>query len=110
MSHTVKRGDTKTLQWNLGRDLTDVTTARVLIKPTPAGTAAVDRNGVIVNPPTNGIVSLALLTSDYGAGKLEVNTRDRPYYYVEIETSPGPLTHPDDAHAYERLYILQDLG
>jgi hypothetical protein len=107
MPHTAKRGDTKTLQWNLGRDLSSVTQARVIIKPTPTGTAAVDRNGTIVPPATNGIVSLALLTTDYAASKLY--PRSDPFL-VEVETSPGPLTHPDDPHAYERLYILQDMG
>jgi hypothetical protein len=106
MPDTVKRGDAKTLQWNLGRDLTGVTTARVIIKATPSATAAVDRNGSIVAPATGGIVSLALLTTDYAPGKLEA---DRTYL-VEIETQPGPLTHPDDDHVYERLHVLQDLG
>jgi hypothetical protein len=111
MPHSVKRGDTKTLRWNLGRDLTGVSTARVIIKANPAATAAVDRAGVIDTPVTAGIVSLALVAGDYGPGKLEVtNTPALPYYLVEIETTPGPLTHPDDAHVYERLYVLQDLA
>jgi hypothetical protein len=111
MPHNIKRGDTKALQWNLGRDLTAVTTARVIIKAPGASAAAVDRNGTIVSPPTGGIVSLALQTNDYGAGKLEVTgAPDLPHYLVEIETSPGPLTHPDDAHGHERLYVLTDLG
>jgi hypothetical protein len=105
MAHTVKRGDAKTLRWNLGRDLTAVSIARVIIAPSPGATPAVDRNGVIDAPPTAGIVSLALAAGDYAANKL-VAGKD---YYVEIETSPGPLTHPDTG-LYERLSVVQDLG
>jgi len=107
MSHSVKRGDIKTLRWNLGRDLTGVSTARVLIKAHPTATAAIERNGTIDTPITAGIVSLALQAGDYAAGKL--TPRSQPYL-VEVETSPGPLTHPDDDHQYERLYVTQDLG
>lgn len=105
MAHIVKRGDAKTLRWNLGRDLTLVSTARVIIAPSPGATAAVDRNGVIDSPATAGIVSLGLVVGDYGVGKLEAGRE----YFVEIETLPGPLTHPDEA-GYERLHVLQDLG
>jgi hypothetical protein len=105
MAHTVKRGDTKTLRWDLGRDLTGVSTARVIISPTPGATPVLDRNGVIDSPATAGIVSLALAAGDYGAAKLEVGTVP---YYVEIKTSPGPLTHPNNT--YERLTVIQDLG
>jgi hypothetical protein len=107
MPHSIKRGDTKTIRWNLGRDLTGTSQARVIIKPHPTATAALDRNGVIDTPPSAGIVSLALVAGDYGTGKL--TPRAAPYL-VEIETSPGPLTHPDDPHQYERLYVYQDLG
>jgi len=103
MAHIVKRGDAKTLRWDLGRDLTGIS-ARVIVAPSPGATPAVDRSGVVDSPATAGIVSLTLATSDYGAGKLEAG-RD---YYVEIETSPGPLTHPDIGH--ETLRVLQDLG
>lgn len=104
MAHIVKRGDAKTLRWDLGRDLTAVSTARVIIAPEPGGTAAVDRNGAIDSPATAGIVSLTLAAGDYGAGKLVAGNE----YVVEIETSPGPLTHPDTG--YEKLRVLQDLG
>lgn len=105
MAHMVKRGDAKTLRWDLGRDLTAVSTARVIIAPQVGGTAAVDRNGVIDAPPTLGTVSLTLAAGDYGVGKLVA--RIDPYL-VEIETSPGPLTHPDTSR--QLLYVLQDLG
>ena len=105
MAHTVKRGDAKTLRWNLGRDLTAVVTARVIIAESPGATPVIDRAGVVDAPPTAGIVSLALVAGDYAANKL-VAGRD---YYVEIETSPGPLTHPD-AGLYEYLTVVQDLG
>jgi hypothetical protein len=105
MSHTVKRGDAKTLRWNLGRDLTAVSTARVIISPSPGATPVVDRNGVIDSPATAGIVSLALAAGDYAANKLVAGKE----YYVEVETSPGPLTHPD-AGLYELLLVVQDLG
>jgi hypothetical protein len=107
MPHTVKRGDAKTLQWNLGRDLSDVDTARVLIASHPGATAIIDRNAVIDDPATDGTIHVALAATDYGAGKLIA--RSQPYV-VEIETLPGPLTHPDDAHRYERLFVVQDLG
>lgn len=106
-SHSVKRGDTKTLKWDLGRDLTGVTTARVIISKAAGVTPAVDRSGVIVSPATGGIVTLALAAADYGAGKLEAGN----VYLVEIETSPGPLTHPDGGAApYATLTVLADLG
>lgn len=105
MAHTVKRGDAKTLRWDLGRDLTAVSTARVIISGDEGGTPVVDRNGTIDSPPTAGIVSLTLVAGDYGAGKLVVRTRP---YLVEVETAPGPLTHPDSGH--ELLYVAQDLG
>jgi hypothetical protein len=84
--------------------LTAVSTARVIVAETPGGTPVIDRNGVIDTPASAGIVSLTLATSDYGAAKLQVG----PLYFVEIETSPGPLTHPDGD--YETLRVLQDLG
>lgn len=102
----VKRGDLKTLRWNLGRDLTGVTTARVIIAAKAGDTPVVDRNGVIDDIPT-GIVSLALTAADWGVGKLEAGNT----YQVEIETSPGPLTHPDDpSRPYEQLHVIADLG
>ena len=105
MAHTVKRGDAKTLRWDLGRDLTAVVTARVLISADEGATPIVDRNGTIDAPPTAGIVSLALVAGDYGAGKLVARTNP---YFVEVETAPGPLSHPDNGH--ELLYVRQDLG
>lgn len=104
MAHIVKRGDAKTLRWQLGRDLTAVSTTRVIIAPQPGGTAAVDRAGTIDTPATAGIVSLTLAVGDYGAGKLIAGNE----YFVEIETTPGPLTHPDTG--YEKLRVIQDLG
>jgi len=104
MAHIVKRGDAKTLRWNLDRDLTAVSTARVIISPSPGATPAVDRVGVIDSPATAGIVSLGLVAGDYAVNKLEAGND----YLVEIETSPGPLTHPDTT--YETLRVLQDLG
>jgi len=103
MPISVKRGDTKTLKWNLGRDLTGVSQVRVIIAKNSDETPAVDRNGVIDTPITDGIVSLALNAGDYGTGKLEPGT-----YRVEIETMPGPLTHPDSG--YETLSVIADLG
>lgn len=105
MAHTVKRGDAKTLRWDLGRDLTAVVTARVIVSESPGATPVVDRNGTIDSPATAGIVSLTLAAGDYAANKL-VAGHD---YYVEIETTPGPLTHPDTG-LYERLSVVQDLG
>jgi hypothetical protein len=102
--HVVKRGDTKTLRWNLGRDLSGVTTAKVIIKSDPVASPAVERNGTI-DDASGGIVSLPLATTDYGSGKLYV--RPDPFL-VEVETQPGPLTHPDDG--YELVYVLADLA
>lgn len=104
MAHLVKRGDAKTLRWNLGRDLTGVSTARVVMAASVGATPVLDRNGVVDSPATAGIVSLTLVAGDYGAGKLEAGKS----YRVEIETLPGPLTHPDTT--YETLVVLQDLG
>ena len=103
MPDSVKRGDTKTLRWNLGRDLTGVTDARVIISLAPGSTIVVDRNGTIEDV-ANGIVSLALLTTDYGPTKLVANRT----YSVEIETAPGTLTHPEVG--YEKLTVTPDLG
>jgi hypothetical protein len=47
-----------------------------------------------------------LATSDYGTTSAKLQAGKR--YLVEIETSPGPLTHPDTT--YEILRVLQDLG
>jgi hypothetical protein len=102
--HTVKRGDTKTLRWNLGRDLSGVTEAKVIVKPDPAATPAVQRNGTI-DDAVGGIVSLPLIASDYDVGKLYV--RPDPFL-VEVQTQPGPLTHPDDG--YELIYVVADLA
>jgi hypothetical protein len=104
MPHKVKRGDAKTIRWTLGRDLTGVSTARVIMAAEPGATPVLDRDGDIDSPPTAGIVSLTLTTGDYGAGKLEAGNS----YLVEIETAPGPLTHPDTT--YERIVVIQDLG
>jgi hypothetical protein len=104
MAHTVKRGDTKTLRWDLGRDLTGVSSVRVIMAATAGATPVLDRAGTIDSPPTAGIVSLVLAPTDYGSAKLQAGKR----YLVEIETSPGPLTHPDTT--YEILRVLQDLG
>jgi hypothetical protein len=105
--HSIKRGDAKTLQWNLGRDLSDVDSARVLIASHPGATAIIDRTAIIDDPATAGTIHVALAASDFGAGKLVA--RSQPYV-VEIETLPGPLTHPDDARRYERLFVTQDLA
>ena len=104
MPDSVKRGDAKTLTWNLGRDLTGVSDARVIISLSPGSTPAVDRNGVIDAPPTAGTVSLTLAPSDYAANKLVAGRK----YLVEIETLPGPLTHPENG--YETLEVTADLG
>lgn len=102
----VKRGDAKTLVFNLGRNLTGVASATVRIAETIGGVLAVNRAGVITDVP-NGIVQLGLLTSDYGVGKLEAGKQ----YYIEVETLPGPLTHPDIAgKPYLIMVVLPDLG
>ena len=103
----VKRGDTKTLVFDLDRNLAGVASARVRIAETIGGALAVDRDGTITDVP-NGIVQLGLLTSDYGAApKLQAGKQ----YYVEVETLPGPLTHPDVASKpYLIMVVLADLG
>lgn len=102
-NHSVKRGDTKTLKWDLGRDLTGVTSARVIIAAKAGDTPAIDRDATI-DDATRGFVSLALQATDYGAEKLEAGE----VYQVEIETLPGPLTHPDNGYA--ALTVIDDLG
>jgi hypothetical protein len=84
--------------------MTGVSAARVLIRSEGAA-VAVDRTGVIETPLASGLVSLTLAAGDYAAGKLDAS---RYAYRVEIETSPGPLTHPDSG--YERLWVEPDLG
>jgi hypothetical protein len=108
MPHTIKEGDARTLRWDLGRDLTGVTAARVIISVRAGDTPAIDRDGTIDDPPTTGIVSLTLGPDDYSTTKLSVHGRDHMTYQVEIETQPGPLTHPDNG--YETLTVLADLG
>lgn len=103
MAHVIKRGDLRTLRWNLERDLTGVSAARVVIADR-RGAVAVDRAGAIDAPATAGIVSLALQSGDWAAGKLAADTS----YRVEIETSPGPVTHPDSG--YEALVVVGDLA
>lgn len=104
-NHSVKRGDAKTIKWDLGRDLTAVTSARVIIGKLGA-TPVIDRNGTI-DDAVNGIVSLALTPTDYAADKLVAGE----VYQVEIETSPGPLTHPDGGAApYASLTVIADLA
>lgn len=95
---SVKYGDTKTLVFNLGRDLTAVASATVHIAETIGGALAVNRAGSITDIP-NGVVQLPLLAGDYGTNKLEAGKQ----YYVEVETLPGPLTHPD---AYDKPYLI----
>ena len=102
--HVIKRGDAKTLRWNLGRDLSGVTTAKVVIKSDPVASPVVERNASI-DDAVGGIVSLPLTTADYGTAKLHV--RPDPFL-VEVETQPGPLTHPDDG--YELVYVVADLA
>jgi len=104
MPHEIKEGDAKTLRWNLARDLTAVSTARVIISAGPNSTPVLDRNGAIDAPASAGIVSLALVAGDYAANKLVGGN----VYRVEIETSPGPLTHPEGG--YETLTVTADLG
>lgn len=110
MPHTVKRGDLKTLRWNLGRSLSGVTEAKVLIRAPGASSPLIARNGTVDAPASAGIVSLALVAGDWAGGMLAPTDPDGPipHYLVEIQTQPGPLTHPDDG--YERLYVDQDLG
>ena len=108
MPHTIKEGDARTLRWNLGRDLSGVTSARVIISVRPGDTPAVDREAEIDDPPEDGIISLTLGPDDYGSSALSVHGRDQMEYQVEVETEPGPLTHPDDG--YETLTVLADLG
>lgn len=111
MGHTVKRGDEKTLRWDLARDLADVTIARVIISRRPALTPVLNRNGEIedaaTGTPTRRIVALTLTEDDYGVGKLEPGRT----YLVEVETTSSDgtvLTHPDDR--YEHLTVVTDLA
>lgn len=97
----VKYGDAKTLVFDLDRNLTAVASARVRIAETIGGALAVDRDGSITDIP-NGIVQLGLLTTDYGTNKLEAGK----LYYIEVETLPGPLTHPD---VYSKPYLIMQV-
>lgn len=103
---SVKYGDAKTLVFDLDRNLTGVASVTVHIAETIGGVLAVSRAGVITDV-TSGIVQFSLLVGDYGVGKLEAGK----LYYVEVETLPGPLTHPDiHGKPYLVLSVLQALG
>lgn len=105
MPSSSKHGDLKVLKWDLGRDLTGVSSARVIFAKSVGATPVIDRNGSLDNPtPTAGIVSLQLQAGDFAADKAQADVE----YLVEIETQPGPLTHPDDD--YERHVFYSQLG
>lgn len=100
--HYVKRGDTVTLRWNLGRDLTGVTAPRVIVAAEPGVTPVIDRSGVVDSPASDGVVSLGITIADFGTGLLEAGKR----YLVEIEADG--VTHPDSG--YEQIKVIADLG
>lgn len=103
MAHNVKYGDARTLEWQLNADLTTATGVRVIISKPGKTPPIIDRAGSIVDAPT-GIVSLTLSPADYGDGLLQAGMS----LSVEVEVSPGPVTHPDCG--FEELNICYDLG
>ncbi|MQA01875.1 MAG: hypothetical protein GEV07_03800 [Streptosporangiales bacterium] len=54
--------------------------------------------------PTRRIVAFTLATSDYSAGKFVAGET----YLGEVETQPGPLTHPEDGNF--TITVVADLG
>jgi hypothetical protein len=110
-----KRGDLKTLVFDPNRDLSGVDEARVLIRAPGAVAPVINRVGTKVPPTppdTTWLVTLNLLAEDWtDPTKLEVTDPDGiPHYLVEIQTTPGPLTHPDHHPRYVLMYVEPDLG
>jgi hypothetical protein len=97
-----KYGDAKTLRWALGRDLTAVE-ATVVASVCPGGPVVLERVATIEDAPA-GVLSVTLLTSDYGPGKIQAGR----WYMVDVVTEPGPLTHP--TVRWGRLYCEYRAG
>lgn len=103
---SVKRGDAKVLRIGLQRDLTGVSSVRLFVAEKPGQTLVLDRAGVVVDE-ASGEVTFTLTADDYGEGKLEAGGA----YIGEVQTLPGPLTHPDSATApYIELDVVADLA
>lgn len=100
MPHTTKTGDTPTLRWTLGRDITGATPRVIIAKSGRNPETIVDR-AATVEDATTGVVSITLTP---------VETSTPGSYAVEVETTSGGvvLTHPSDG--YETLTIKAGLG
>jgi hypothetical protein len=107
---TIKVGDTKTLRWHLGRDLTGVDEARLHVADGIGGTLVLDVAATIVEPrTTDGEVTYLLTADDFGDELLNAGASGAHVYRVEIQTTDGDvvLTHPDNG--YETLIVVEDL-
>lgn len=104
---SVKRGDAKLLRFELGRNLTGVSSVTLLLAERKTnGALLITRAGSIETAAT-GVVTFQLATDDYGTGKLVAGQS----YRGEVETQPGPLTHPDGGQfPYINLAVLADLN
>lgn len=99
MAHQKTRfGDAKTLRWDLERDLTAVTEARVIIENAPAGNTVLDRVATITGAAAGEIELVLNPATDYGPGKLQGGR----WYVHKVVTTPGPITHPTEG--WGRLY------
>jgi hypothetical protein len=94
MMPTVKRGDDNPVTLDLGRDLSDYTSANVVM--CRAGLDPYELAGTIT-PGTGGTVTVAI-----------PDTAPVGDYEVEVEMAPGPHTYPSDG--YVILSILGDLN
>lgn len=102
MPHLIKEGDVRTLVWNLGRDLTGVASAEVIISD-QSYNALIQRSGSIIDIP-GGLVGLALTTNDWNTGVLDKGE----YEYLAEVKLPGPIRHPDQG--YERIIVSKKTG
>lgn len=96
--HTVKLGDTPTLQWSLGADITGAT-ARLHVAD-DNGNLIINQLATIVTPAT-GEVSYTLTGSEF---------TEPGVYRVEIQTTEGAtvLTYP--SAGYNTITVEDDLG
>ena len=93
MSDPIKRGDVVTLAWDLSPTPTGATGARVIIAKR-GQTPIVSRAATLATAR----VSITLTALETAVAGL---------YQVEVETTPGPLTYPNDG--CDTLMIEEDL-
>jgi hypothetical protein len=90
---SVNYGDLKPLRWDLDRDCTDVTEARIFIAKEDTSTPVINEVITFDGPKADGIVKWTPTADDFATAKLTPGE-----WLVKIRTiqASGPLTHPDD--------------